>query len=107
MLSLLFGDSPERANSRGIVARVPATAGRAAAPAVRARSLAVVDDTEAFRRPLGGYFRDRFRSLPRDARTACACCSFALSRSARPCMAAACSCTQTVERAGRADANCT
>jgi glycosyltransferase involved in cell wall biosynthesis len=26
----------------------------------RARNLAVVDDTEAFRRPLGGYFRDRF-----------------------------------------------
>ena len=26
----------------------------------RARSLATVDDTEAFARPLGGYFRDRF-----------------------------------------------
>lgn len=26
----------------------------------RARSLAVIDDTEAFRRPLGGYYRDRF-----------------------------------------------
>jgi GT2 family glycosyltransferase/glycosyltransferase involved in cell wall biosynthesis len=26
----------------------------------RARNLAVVDDTEALRRPLGGYFRDRF-----------------------------------------------
>jgi len=30
----------------------------------RARALAVVDDTEAFRRPLGGYFRDRFAALP-------------------------------------------
>jgi GT2 family glycosyltransferase len=26
----------------------------------RARSLAVIDDVEAFRRPLGGYYRDRF-----------------------------------------------
>ena len=26
----------------------------------RARALAVIADTEAFRRPLGGYFRDRF-----------------------------------------------
>src|SRR5437016_8854705 len=32
---------------------------------IRARRLAVVDDTEAFRRPLGGYFRDRFEALPR------------------------------------------
>ena len=30
----------------------------------RARGLAVVDDTEAFRRPLGGYFRDRFEARP-------------------------------------------
>jgi GT2 family glycosyltransferase len=29
----------------------------------RARSLAAVSDTEAFRRPLGGYFRDRFQAL--------------------------------------------
>ncbi len=29
----------------------------------RARRLAVVSDTEAFRRPLGGYFRDRFARL--------------------------------------------
>ena len=33
---------------------------RALASRWRARTLAVVDDTEAFRRPLGGYFRDRF-----------------------------------------------
>jgi hypothetical protein len=26
----------------------------------------MVNDTEAFRRPLGGYFRDRFAALPRD-----------------------------------------
>ncbi len=31
---------------------------------MRARGLAAVSDTEAFRRPLGGYFRDRFETLP-------------------------------------------
>jgi GT2 family glycosyltransferase len=30
----------------------------------RARSLAVIDDTEAFRRPQGGYYRDRFLPPP-------------------------------------------
>jgi GT2 family glycosyltransferase len=30
----------------------------------RARGLAQIDDTEAFRRPLGGYFRDRFAAMP-------------------------------------------
>jgi GT2 family glycosyltransferase len=30
----------------------------------RARALAVVSDTEALRRPMGGYFRDRFATLP-------------------------------------------
>ena len=30
----------------------------------RARGLAAIDDTEAFRRPMGGYFRDRFTALP-------------------------------------------
>jgi len=30
---------------------------------IRARRMAVVDDTEAFRRPMGGYFRDRFAKL--------------------------------------------
>ena len=32
----------------------------------RARSLAVVSDTEAFHRPLGGYFRDRFATMEAD-----------------------------------------
>ena len=31
----------------------------------RARALATISDTEAFRRPLGGYFRDRFQALDR------------------------------------------
>ncbi|MGH9672188.1 MAG: glycosyltransferase family 2 protein, partial [Bryobacteraceae bacterium] len=30
----------------------------------RSRGLAVIPDTEAFRRPLGGYFHDRFGELP-------------------------------------------
>jgi len=35
----------------------------------RARSLATITDAEAFRRPLGGYFRDRFASMePRPER---------------------------------------
>lgn len=33
----------------------------------QARSLAVISDTEAFRRPLGGYFRDRFGTFNADA----------------------------------------
>ena len=31
----------------------------------RARGLARIDDTEAFRRPLGGYYRDRFAAMER------------------------------------------
>lgn len=63
IVSLLFGRSPERAT-------LPAMwcAFRQLPVAVtcrwRARRLAILDDSEAFRRPLGGYFRDRFRTLP-------------------------------------------
>jgi GT2 family glycosyltransferase len=59
VLSLLFGDSPERPN---LVAawkaflQLPAACGSR----WRARSLSVIGDVEAFRRPLGAYFRDRF-----------------------------------------------
>jgi GT2 family glycosyltransferase/glycosyltransferase involved in cell wall biosynthesis len=63
ILSLLFGDSPERANLFGLwraFLRLPAALGSRR----RALSLATVSDTEAFRRPLGGYFRDRFQKLP-------------------------------------------
>jgi GT2 family glycosyltransferase/glycosyltransferase involved in cell wall biosynthesis len=35
----------------------------------RARALAAVSDTEAFRRPLGGYFRDRFAALAAEPET--------------------------------------
>jgi GT2 family glycosyltransferase/glycosyltransferase involved in cell wall biosynthesis len=62
-LSALFGDSPERPNPAALwkATRHLATALRSRR---RARSLAAIDDTEAFRRPLAGYFRDRFVPLP-------------------------------------------
>ena len=58
-LSLIFGDSPERANFAGLWHAGSQLPG-AIRSRRRARSLAVVSDTEAFRRPLAGYFRDRF-----------------------------------------------
>jgi len=67
VLSLLFGDSPERSN---LSAMARATLQLPAAMRARwhARSLAEVSDTEAFRRPLGGYFRDRFLPVGEAAR---------------------------------------
>ncbi len=59
VVSALFGDSMERGNARGIW-RAFRQLPRALGSRWRARALATVDDTEAFRRPLGGYFRDRF-----------------------------------------------
>jgi O-antigen biosynthesis protein len=59
MLSWLAGDSPERTNFAGIARAIWQLPGAMASRA-RARSLAIVSDTEAFRRPLGGYFRDAF-----------------------------------------------
>lgn len=63
VVSLFFGDSPERSSLRGLF-RANLQLAQALGARWRARSLAVVDDTEAFRRPLGGYFRDRFSTLP-------------------------------------------
>ncbi len=63
VISLLAGDSPSRANLQGLWGAFLQLPGAMAAR-WRARSLAVVSDTEAFRRPLGGYFRDRFVPLP-------------------------------------------
>ena len=65
VLSVFFGDSPERANLRGLwqaFLELPVALGTRA----RALTLAAVNDTEAFRRPLGGYFRDRFVHLSQD-----------------------------------------
>lgn len=63
LLSALFGDSPERTNGRGILRAFVQLPG-AIRSRLRARKLAQVGDTEAFRRPLGGYFRDRFEMPP-------------------------------------------
>lgn len=59
VLSGFFGDSPERASMAG-VGRAFLQLPQAIRSRWRALSLAQVNDTEAFRRPLGGYFRDRF-----------------------------------------------
>jgi GT2 family glycosyltransferase len=62
VVTALFGDSSERANFAGLwraLRQLP----RAIRSRSRARELAVISDTEAFRRPLGGYFRDRFVPL--------------------------------------------
>jgi GT2 family glycosyltransferase/glycosyltransferase involved in cell wall biosynthesis len=61
----LFGDSPERANFAGLWRAFRQLPGAIGARA-RARRLAVIDDKEAFRRPLGGYFRDRFAVLTKE-----------------------------------------
>jgi O-antigen biosynthesis protein len=64
LLSLFIGDSPERANLAGwwgAFLSLPRLTGSR----WRARALAVISDTEAFRRPLGGYFRDRFAAMER------------------------------------------
>jgi len=65
VVTVLFGDSSERANFAGLwpaFRQLP----NAVRSRARARSLAVIDDTEALRRPLGGYFRDRFVQLRND-----------------------------------------
>jgi glycosyltransferase involved in cell wall biosynthesis len=62
VVTVLFGDSLERANFAGLwkaLLQLPQALGSRA----RARGLAVINDTEAFRRPMGGYFRDRFAVL--------------------------------------------
>ncbi|HYP09154.1 MAG TPA: glycosyltransferase [Bryobacteraceae bacterium] len=63
IVSMAMGESPERANFAGLY-RAAGQLPQAVAARWRARSLAAVNDTEAFRRPLGGYFRDRFEQLP-------------------------------------------
>jgi GT2 family glycosyltransferase/glycosyltransferase involved in cell wall biosynthesis len=62
VLSVIFGEIPGRPTPyslwRAFLQLPPALRSR-----WRARSLAQIDDTEAFRRPLGGYFRDRFAPM--------------------------------------------
>jgi O-antigen biosynthesis protein len=62
-ISAIAGDSPERSNLRGIfraVLQLP----ELLHARWRTRGMAAVSDEEAFRRPLGGYFRDRFHEMP-------------------------------------------
>ncbi|MGH9662729.1 MAG: glycosyltransferase [Bryobacteraceae bacterium] len=59
LVSALFGDAPGRPNLAGLARAFRQLPG-ATRSRWRALSLAVLDDTETFRRPLGGYFRDRF-----------------------------------------------
>lgn len=61
ILSVFFGHSPERASLMGLF-RASLQLPGALAARWKARCLAAVDDREAFRRPLGGYYRDRFES---------------------------------------------
>ena len=93
VLGVLFGDVPLRPNLAALW-RAFRQLPQAVRSRWRARCLARVSDTEAFRRPLGGYFRDRFDAM-RDRRpSGCACCSFRPIRSVRRCTAAASSCTR-------------
>lgn len=59
LVSVLFGNSPRRASLAGLGRAFLQLPGALRAR-WQARRLAEVSDTEAFRRPLGGYFRDRF-----------------------------------------------
>ena len=61
-LSWLAGDSPERPNFSGIL-RAFAALPRTLVSRSRARALAAISDREAFRRPLGGHYRDTFTPL--------------------------------------------
>jgi GT2 family glycosyltransferase/glycosyltransferase involved in cell wall biosynthesis len=63
VFSAMFGDALGRANGAGLL-RAFGQIGAAVRSRYRARQLAEVSDTEAFLRPLGGYFRDRFATLP-------------------------------------------
>ena len=63
LLSLIFGDEPGRSNFTGIW-RAFLALPRALRSRWRSRRLASVSDSEAFFRPLAGYFRDRFAALP-------------------------------------------
>jgi GT2 family glycosyltransferase len=62
VLSVVFGDAPGRPNLAALwraFLRLP----RAIRSRRQARGLARISDTEAFLRPLGGYYRDRFAEI--------------------------------------------
>jgi GT2 family glycosyltransferase/glycosyltransferase involved in cell wall biosynthesis len=63
ILTAAFGHSAERANLRGLLRAIGQLPECLSARA-RAQRLAVIDDTEVFKRQTGAYFRDRFAILP-------------------------------------------
>ncbi len=65
VIGVLFGDAPGRPNLPALW-RAFLQLPQAVASRRRARSLARISDTEAFRRPLGGYYRDRFEPFAAD-----------------------------------------
>jgi len=62
VLSVIFGEIPGRPTPYSLW-RAFIQLPQAVASRWRARALAQIDATEAFRRPLGGYFRDRFAPM--------------------------------------------
>ena len=58
----LLGPSPTRPDSVALLRALGASL-RTGASRLRARRLAEVSDQEAMRRPLGGYYRDRFEAI--------------------------------------------
>ena len=62
ILSVIFGDVPLRPNLAAL-SKAFQQLPQAMGSRWRARSLATVSDTEAFARPLGGYYRDRFAPM--------------------------------------------
>jgi GT2 family glycosyltransferase len=64
VLAVVFGDVPLRPNL-GSLWRAFRQLPQALRSRRRALALSAISDTEAFRRPLGGYFRDRFAAMER------------------------------------------
>jgi O-antigen biosynthesis protein len=62
LLSAAFGDTPLRPNLTAVW-RAFSQVRQAVRSRWRARALGQVSDTEAFRRPLGGYYHDRFSTM--------------------------------------------
>ncbi len=78
LIGVLFGDAPGRPNLPALWRAFRQLPG-AVRSRRRARALARISDTEAFRRPLGGYYRDRFASFEPGPGAAARAVRFALS----------------------------
>ena len=63
VISVLLGDTPGRPDLSALL-RAFRVLPAAVRTRTRTRLLSLVSDDEAFRRPLGGYYRDRFAELP-------------------------------------------